>query len=140
LIERIAKSFKKYDPDVRPPDVIESRFTNFFIEQGLWPDAWNGTTPFIQVAGKNFSGFDRLFIAKWWPYHRAFHYREMNPAMLYYDRREHPVVPSLALCCLAAGLGEDVVIHNAVEDARNVIRVLRHAWMNFDNVPTNYRT
>lgn len=132
LIRRIANSFKKDDPLVLDPVVIQRRFTEFLIQHKVIPHAWVKDSS-IQVAGKNFSGFDRQFIAKWWPHYRAFHYREMNPAMLYFDRFAHDVVPSLATCCEIAGI-DDSEAHTAVADARNVIHLLRFAWERDENI------
>ena len=83
----------------------------------------------IKVAGKNFEGFDMRFLRRLPEFNRyiSFHHRVHNPAQLYFDRKNDDDLPSLDVCLQRAGI-ETKVSHNAVEDAMDVIRVLRHKW------------
>lgn len=80
----------------------------------------------FQAAGKNFGGFDwqvlrripgaEMILA---PSHRL-----LDPAMLYLDPTKDTRVPSLSTCLERAGLPATVA-HNAVDDAMDVVRLLR---------------
>jgi oligoribonuclease (3'-5' exoribonuclease) len=85
----------------------------------------------IMPAGKNFSGFDRQFLNqipgvkdildKW------FIHRTMDPALYYFDENVDSKLPDLKQCLQRANIDKSVA-HNAVEDAEDVIRLLRYTW------------
>lgn len=80
----------------------------------------------ITAAGKNFGTFDKLFIEKLPRWNRFFRFRQriLDPAILFTDWKEDSELPNLSTCLKRAGFN-DVVTHDAVDDAKDVIRVLR---------------
>jgi hypothetical protein len=79
------------------------------------------------VAGKNFSGFDKLFLAKM-PNSRNFidriHHRVIDPASLYWEPFTDKELPSSKTCLERAGMS-GVVAHTALEDAKMVVNLIR---------------
>jgi hypothetical protein len=83
----------------------------------------------INVAGKNFGNFDSKFLEKL-PHHNLlvkFHHRILDPGMLYFDPNEDEILPSTEICMQRAGVGGEVQ-HTALEDALNVIKLLRNKY------------
>lgn len=83
---------------------------------------------YLTVAGKNFGTFDKLFLEKLSHWKRVFKVRSriLDPALLYVDWGNDEDLPGLSKCKERAGLS-DVVSHNAVEDALDVIELIRRA-------------
>ena len=83
----------------------------------------------ITVAGKNFATFDKLFIERLPRWKQLFRIRQriIDPAVLYVDWKEDDSLPGLPLCKERAGL-DSTVTHNAVEDAWDVIEILRKKY------------
>lgn len=81
----------------------------------------------FQAAGKNYAGFDRQFLERLpnWPQFINVHHRVLDPGSMYFDPRVDDGVPSTTECLRRAGLDSDVK-HRALEDARDVIRLIRH--------------
>lgn len=77
------------------------------------------------AAGKNFAAFDLQFLRRLPNFNSyvKFHHRYLDPAT-YYLRPRMTVPPNLNACLALAGLSYEVP-HNAVDDARLVVRVLR---------------
>jgi hypothetical protein len=77
----------------------------------------------INVAGKNFWGYDRIFLQ-----HNhfigCFKHRTIDPAILYVDWATDTELPSLSECKKRAGL-EPTVAHDALLDAWDVIQLIR---------------
>lgn len=87
----------------------------------------NGTKPItINVAGKNFGTFDKLFLQQlpWWQKLIKTRQRVLDPAILFVDWKNDETLPSLTTCKERAGV-KGIVTHNALEDAWDVIEVLR---------------
>jgi len=110
-----------------PADLLP-RFQTFLTSLcGYAPDH-KGITK-INVAGKNFGNFDSKFLEKL-PHHNIcvrFHHRMLDPGTLYFDPNEDNEVPSTEVCMKRAGIQGDVK-HTALEDALNVIKLLRHKY------------
>jgi hypothetical protein len=86
-----------------------------------------GTKPItLNVAGKNFGTFDKLFLQElpWWKKLIRTRQRVLDPAILMVDWKKDTSLPNLTTCKERAGI-EGVVTHNALEDAWDVIEVLR---------------
>lgn len=79
----------------------------------------------ITVAGKNVAGFDIPFLPSC--ISKRFHHRVMDPAMLHIDWTAE-TTPSLGEIKSKAGWLGEKVAHDALEDARDVIRVLRLSY------------
>jgi hypothetical protein len=88
----------------------------------------NGATKPItlNVAGKNFGTFDKLFLQQlpWWQKLIRTRQRVLDPAILMVDWKNDNSLPNLTTCKERAGI-EGVVTHDALEDAWDVIEVLR---------------
>jgi len=80
----------------------------------------------VVVAGKNFASFDKLFlnnVPKWNKLIRT-KSRILDPAILFVDWEKDEAPPSLDDCKIRADI-EGVVTHNAIDDALDVISLLR---------------
>jgi hypothetical protein len=87
----------------------------------------NGTRPItINVAGKNFATFDKLFLEQlpWWKKLIKIRQRVLDPAILVVDWKNDTSLPNLKQCKERTGV-EGIVTHNALEDAWDVIEVMR---------------
>ncbi|MBD2201725.1 hypothetical protein H6G33_10235 [Calothrix sp. FACHB-1219] len=91
--------------------------------------------PFL-AAGKNFSGFDRLFLEGIDSKEELrFHHRTIDPAMWYMEY-EDKKPPSLETCLSRAGINKKVK-HEALEDAADIIRLVKlYYWNKYSN--SNY--
>ncbi len=80
----------------------------------------------INVAGKNFGTFDKLFLEQlpWWKKLIRTRQRVIDPSVLYCDWSEDQSLPSLTEC-KKRGNVEGIVTHNALEDAWDVVELLR---------------
>lgn len=76
-------------------------------------------------AGKNFGSFDLQFLKKLpgWGTHIKVQHRAIDPGMLYW-RPGDPTVPDMSTCLKRASEDGNVT-HKAVEDARDVIKLIR---------------
>ena len=80
----------------------------------------------INVAGKNFGTFDKLFLERLPRWKQAIRIRQriIDPSILFTDWKNDIAMPSLDTCKVRARL-DGVVTHNAIEDAWDVIQLLR---------------
>lgn len=81
----------------------------------------------ITFAGKNFASFDKGFLANLPNADRllrVMHHRSFDPGSLYFDPRVDAVIPATATCMERAGI-KGPVTHRALDDARNVVRLIR---------------
>lgn len=80
----------------------------------------------INVAGKNFGTFDKLFLEKlpWWKKIIYTRQRVLDPAILCVDWNNDKALPNLTNCKERLDI-KGIVTHNALEDAWDVIEILR---------------
>ena len=80
----------------------------------------------ITCAGKNFSTFDKLFLERLprWKQAIRIKQRVLDPAILFVDWKQDEDLPNLLKCKERAGI-QGIVTHNALEDAWDVVEVLR---------------
>lgn len=86
-----------------------------------------GTKPItLNVAGKNFGTFDKLFLQQlpWWQKLIRTRQRVLDPAILCVDWKNDTSLPNLTTCKERSGIS-GIVTHDALEDAWDVIEVLR---------------
>jgi len=85
----------------------------------------------INVAGKNFSGFDRKFLENVPDFTKKIRMRQrvIDPAILFIDWENDTSAPHLELCKQRANIS-GVVTHLAVDDAMDVIKLLRTQYAN----------
>jgi oligoribonuclease len=83
----------------------------------------------INVAGKNFATFDKVFLEKLprWKQLIEIRNRILDPAILFVDWKEDKALPGLDLCKERANI-EGAVTHNALEDAEDVVEILRKIY------------
>lgn len=108
-------------------DLITSAQTIRVVDGQTLPTIAGQTKPItINVAGKNFSTFDKLFLDElpWWKKLIRPRQRVIDPAILFCDWKTDKALPSLTECKQRAEI-DGVVTHNALEDAWDVIQVLR---------------
>lgn len=81
------------------------------------------------AAGKNFASFDQQFLVKLprWKQVFAIRSRVLDPGILFIDWNNDESVPSLDVCKQRAGI-DGAVTHNAVEDAIDVVKLLRKQY------------
>lgn len=120
----------------------------------------------VTVAGKNFQSFDVRFLQKvedwseveerlnlpltavfdlpkavedWSEVEERLNSRVLDPGSLYFDPFKDNVPPSLEDCLLRAGFDKKVS-HTAVDDAKDVLRVLRAYWARQPKLDDNRKT
>jgi len=78
------------------------------------------------VAGKNYNAFDRIFLSNVpnWDSHFPIHRRVLDPATSL-TKTTDEVPPNLEECLKRCGIIKGIA-HDAVEDAFDVVQVLRH--------------
>jgi DNA polymerase III epsilon subunit-like protein len=81
---------------------------------------------YLNCAGKNFAGFDKKFLELLPRWKQVFSIRSrvLDPGILFVDWANDESVPGLEECKKRAEI-EGVVTHNAVEDAMDVVKLLR---------------
>jgi hypothetical protein len=89
----------------------------------------NMSKTYLNCAGKNFAGFDKKFLEKLPRWKQVFSIRSrvLDPGILFVDWANDESLPSLDQCKQRAGI-DGVVTHNAVEDAMDVVMLLRKKY------------
>jgi DNA polymerase III epsilon subunit-like protein len=89
----------------------------------------NMNKTYLTCAGKNFAGFDKKFLEKLPRWKQAFSIRSrvLDPGILFVDWINDESIPSLDQCKQRAGIN-GIVTHNAVEDAMDVVMLLRKCY------------
>ncbi len=84
---------------------------------------------YFNAAGKNFASFDQKFLERLPRWKQVFKIRGrvLDPAILFVDWANDDAAPGLSLCKERAGLSS-VVTHNAIEDALDVVMLLRKQY------------
>jgi len=84
---------------------------------------------YLNCAGKNFAGFDKKFLEKLPRWKQVFSIRSrvLDPGILFVDWINDESIPSLGECKKRAGI-DGIVTHNAVEDAMDVVMLLRQCY------------
>lgn len=82
----------------------------------------------LNIAGKNFWTFDKLFLEKLPWRDIQFSNRIIDPAALYVNWDKDECLPNLSECKARAWL-PNTISHNALEDARDVVQVLRKKYL-----------
>jgi oligoribonuclease len=126
-------------------DELSQNFYDFLFLNGFYPNksfigghvrnvdgkmlpVFNNQTPqiSINVAGKNFATFDKLFLEKlpWWKKIINIRQRIIDPSVLYCNWNEDESLPNMLKCKERAHL-EGEVAHTALADAWDVVQMLR---------------
>ena len=114
------------------PETVVQAFYQFLYENGIAEFSEipkNGKPVTLNCAGKNFGTFDKNFLERVprWKQCIRISQRILDPAILFVDWKEDIALPNLNLCKERAGI-KGLVTHNALEDAWDVIEVLRKKY------------
>jgi len=92
----------------------------------------------ITVAGKNFATFDKLFLEKLsgWTNKIQIRQRIIDPSILLMDWQVDKSLPNLQTCMDRCQLSGEVT-HDALQDALDVVRVIRTATNDYTIVNIN---
>lgn len=127
------------DPDddtlVLNPEEVAPAFKLWMVRNGIDHDGEEfGKGKYGKAypvgAGKNLASFDipHLQTLPGWEDHIQFHHRVLDPGPLYFDPLEDEKPPNLQTCMERADFEDTDTAHTSVEDARDVIKLLRHAY------------
>lgn len=130
VVERIFEFL--WDNNIRFDDWETSTFSKAVrIKNGVSYPILSSNIPktHLNVAGKNFGTFDKLFLDKLPRWKQVFQVRNriIDPAILFVDWKNDKSLPGLDKCKERAGF-DDFVSHNALEDAIDVIKLLRKSY------------
>jgi hypothetical protein len=106
------------------PHEISEKIENFLLYHGF---RFNGSSKLsFNAAGKNFGTFDKKFLEEIPDWNSRFQIRNriLDPAILCVDWKNDSSLPNLTQCKERIGIFEEVS-HNAIEDAWDVIQILR---------------
>lgn len=127
IFKKIA-NWQKAGVNVSSPADLLVRFHTFLTTLGGYTNG-NGVIK-INVAGKNFGNFDSKFLEKL-PHHNLlvkFNHRILDPGILYFDpEQDFETLPGTESCMKRAGIPGEVQ-HTALEDAINVVKLLRYKY------------
>lgn len=96
----------------------------------VWLNHVYGQGERVLFAGKNVASFDIPFLdAQLSGFRESIkrYHRYLDPGMLFFDPNTHSAPPTLAECCEIAGI-DDTVTHRAIDDALQVVQLLRHCY------------
>jgi DNA polymerase III epsilon subunit-like protein len=120
----ILSGIPKFKPDdyrkqfnILTPDIARNSFIDFLMQNGM-------NNRFI-AAGKNYAGFDYPFLKSMHPEWPQSYQRVLDPGPMYTNFTTDAFPPDLETCKQRAGLSNTKVSHDALEDAWDVIQVLR---------------
>lgn len=118
MFERIAKREEGFN--YIPDDLLEDVFSEWLYDNGFSEDVK------LNIAGKNFSGFDLPFLKKiGFGTKIKLNHRVLDPGSMCFDpTMDADQLPGLDECLKRCGFKKSVN-HTAVDDARDVIRVIR---------------
>ena len=96
------------------------------IDGVSYPMMRNASKSHLNVAGKNFGTFDKLFLEKLPRWQQVFKVRQriIDPTILFTDWEKDESLPNLSTCKERAETGS-IVTHDAIEDAWDVIELMR---------------
>jgi len=106
---------------------VTSEFTAW-----LWKHGFRPPMPII-VAGKNYAAFDRNHLSNIpnWDLYVKMDHRFIDPGSMYFRPGVDSEIPGLSECLRRAGLPPHVK-HTALEDALDVVRLIRHKMFDKD--------
>lgn len=102
---------------------------SFFEEIQQMHNSFVQNVSTINVAGKNFGVFDKLFLEKLPRWHEFFKIKNriIDPSVLFTDWNKDESLPSLDECKERAKIDGNVS-HNAINDAWDVIQLMRNQY------------
>lgn len=108
---------------------LAGQFKEFLINNGFEANDEKGSVWLI-AAGKNFAAFDLAFLKSLpnWHKHIRISQQILDPAIYYVNFAEDDKLPSLEECKMRAGFEDTIVTHDALNDALDVVRLLRQHY------------
>lgn len=105
-------------------NLVVNHFVSFLEQNGFYFD--NQSPIKINVAGKNFATFDKLFLDKLhnWKHAVRVNQRVIDPSIMFTDWKNDEGLPNTNTCLIRAGIDKETS-HTAIEDAWDVITLLR---------------
>ena len=120
ILKKILELRKEEDRALVKEDMVVTQFMEFLKDNGIEK---------VIFAGKNFMGFDLQFLKKLINFEfLKFNHRELDPVVLFTDFRNDVTPPDLTLCKKRANLTNDTVTHEALDNAWDVIELLRTVY------------
>jgi len=124
----ISNKVENNSPYICYPEELFTRLSNFLFVNGYNDD---NEKIYLNVAGKNFATFDLMFLQEKiqkndWS-NISFRSRVIDPAILYFDHLKDNHLPNMETCLDRASIKEKVT-HNAVDDAIQVIKLIRRKY------------
>lgn len=117
--------------NIIPVNLVAKSFAMWLAANGI-PKIENSDQVSITVAGKNFGVFDKLFLEKipGWKTSIGFKQRMIDPSILCMNWTTDAGPPNLQTCMKRAQV-EGPVTHDALQDAIDVVRVIRGITRNY---------
>jgi len=107
------------------PDKLGISFKKFLLKNGYEAEH---DKIVINAAGKNFASFDLTFLERTtdWTKHIKTRQRILDPAILYYKKGDDALLCTLPCLQRAGFTNKKVICHTAIEDAIDIIKLIRH--------------
>jgi oligoribonuclease len=117
--------------NILPTSLVAKSFKMWLSSNGF--ESTDDSPISITAAGKNFATFDKLFLQKipGWNASISIKQRVIDPAILFMDWQTDETLPNLKQCMERAGIDGEVT-HDALQDAIDVVRVIRATNHNKD--------
>lgn len=128
IFKELALPAEKRTKKIIPIEDLGEMFAMWLVTQGMIVDMTKVNT--IVVGGKNFGSFDLQFLLRqesWKKYIQVSH-RLIDPAILYFDPKKDDRLPSLEECKIRAGMENTAVAHTTLEDAWDIISLVRFKY------------
>ena len=129
-LEKDARVDYRKQHNIIPVGMVAQSFSMWLLTNGFSLSSTGGVK--INVAGKNFATFDKLFLQALpnWLAKIQMRQRIIDPAILFVDWLADDSLPNLNTCIKKANLTGEVT-HDALQDAFDVIRVIRAKTDNY---------
>ena len=120
---------KSIPSKVYDPWQVVKKLQDFITENNGFVKGKGGDKFYINVAGKNFHNFDLKFLEQLPRWSETFEVarRSIDPSIFFTDWKEDKEIPNLEKCKERAGFNSHVS-HNALEDAWDVVELLRKQY------------
>ncbi len=126
IFKELSSPPNKRTMNVIPFNKLGLMFYSWLKENSKYDFSKTGPVKIV-VAGKNFGTFDKRFLDNNPDFNKYIRIdsRIVDPAILYYNDEVDENLPNLSECKKRAGLSKITVDHRAINDAWDVIEVLR---------------
>lgn len=121
--------YRKYH-NILPAGLVAKSFQMWLASNGIPAEATSCVK--INAAGKNFASFDKVFLQKLpnWSSNVQIRQRILDPAILLMNWQTDESLPNLQVCMDRCELAGEVT-HDALQDAIDVVRVIRSVTQNY---------